>query len=342
MTGRAAPLRKIVILGAGAIGTHTGAAWAGAAVRGGASISLIGRAATLAGFRETALRLTGGPDGVVPELTCGIDPAMLAGADLVILAMKATGLHRAVGDIRTHADPGTPLISLLNGLAPVRELAAALPGHKVIAGMVPYNVVWRGPAHLHRSSAGDLALARSAETEALANLVAESGLSPVLHDDLAPIQYGKLLLNLINPINALAGIPLHAMLSDRGYRRIYAATLREALMVYRAAGISWQKVGPISPRLAVHLLGTPDALFNPTLLKVQKIDPNSMTSMASDVMAGRPTEIEAITGEILHIAGRAGIRAPVNQALADEIRLAERAGTSPRHSAAALAKLVLP
>ena len=324
---------QIVILGAGAIGCFVGAHWAAA----GAQVTLIGRESLFSGFRDVDLHLTGDQAVRVEasQLTLSSDPAALESADLAVLAMKATGLERALKDIQAHCPTSAPLVCLLNGLRPVRDLRAALPEHQIIAGMVPFNVVWRDPAHLHKSSAGRLALQRSPSTAALADLVEGSGAEIDLFDNLAPVQHGKLLLNLINPINALSGLPLHDMLSNRAYRRIYGDVVQEALAVYAATDTPWVKVGPISPNMAARLLTLPNWIFNPTLLKIQKIDRTSMTSMASDLMAGKATEIDVLNGEIVRLAESANRQAPLNAALVRLVRQAETEGP-PNLSADAL------
>ncbi|MEM7491374.1 MAG: ketopantoate reductase C-terminal domain-containing protein, partial [Pseudomonadota bacterium] len=141
--------------------------------------------------------------------------------------------------------------------------------------------------------------------------------------DMEALQYGKLLLNLVNPINALSGLPLRAMLSDRAWRRIYAAALTEALAAYDTAGIAFAKAGPVPPRWAPALLGLPDAVFVPTLLRLQRIDATTMTSMATDLAQRRPTEIDALNGEIVRLAPDA---APINGGLVRLIREAEGGG----------------
>ena len=67
--------------------------------------------------------------------------------------------------------------------------------------------------------------------------LARVGMRLNLHADLAPIQWGKLLLNLNNPVNALSGLPLRDELLQRGYRRILAALQQEALDLLDAAGL---------------------------------------------------------------------------------------------------------
>ncbi len=52
------------------------------------------------------------------------------------------------------------------------------------------------------------------------------------------VQWGKLLLNLNNAINALSGLPLRDQLSQRAWRAILAAQIAEALQMTKAAGIA--------------------------------------------------------------------------------------------------------
>ncbi|MEM9796791.1 MAG: 2-dehydropantoate 2-reductase [Pseudomonadota bacterium] len=307
------PKPRVAMLGAGAIGLWVGADWGAA---------LIGRAERLAPLRADGLRLSG--DGVERHLPADAltfaGPEALGDCDLIALAVKATSLEGAIAEIHAQAQPETPILCLLNGLAPVRDLKAAFPAREVLAGMVPFNVVWRGPAHLHRSSAGVVAVEDTAVTQGLA------GRETILRSDMVPLQYGKLLLNLINPINALSGLGLREMLSHRAWRRIYAAVLDEAMGVYDAANVPWIRAGPIPPRLAVRLLALPDAVFTRTLLPLQKIDPNSITSMAADLETGRPTEIDILNGEIVALADAPDRAAPRNATLVRLIHAAEAGG----------------
>lgn len=312
--------KPIVIIGAGAIGCFMGCHWAAA----GMNIQFLGRSNSIRSVKDGGLRFTGRTDlNVIADMFNATDDVTcLANARAIVLAIKSTVLPQAVQDIRQYAETGTPVVSLLNGLAPVRDLQKTLPEFPIIAGMVPYNVAWKDSNHLHRSSAGNVALERCDFTEELAVIARDTDAVVDLHDDLKPIQNGKLLLNLINPVNALSGLPLHAQMSQRGYRLIYAAALEEALGVYKAAEITYRKAGPFPPALIVRMLKLPDTLFNHTALRLQKIDKTTLTSMASDYQARQPTEITTINGEILYLADQAGLDAPVNRAL---IRLIETA-----------------
>jgi len=285
------------------------------------------------------VKLSGDQNTQVPlaDFDVSTSSGVLKTADVVLLAVKATALPDALSELQRNISPDTVVISLLNGLEPARQLRTNLPNHTVLAGMVPFNVVWKSADTLHRSSAGKLALEEHPITQWLSQHTEKTCAAIDLHDDLQPIQYGKLLLNLINPLNALSGVPLFQMLSQKAYRKIYTELLGEALAVYEAGNIEWQKVGPIPPKLAMNFLSAPDFIFNNSLLKLQRLDRTSMTSMASDMQNGKPTEIDSINGEIVRIAKRIGHPAPVNSSLLHLIKQAEVDGVSPHFSAQEIA-----
>jgi 2-dehydropantoate 2-reductase len=54
------------------------------------------------------------------------------------------------------------------------------------------------------------------------------------------------------------------------------------------------------------------------------IDPLARSSMADDLVAGRPTEIDWLNGEVVRLAERLGRRAPVNNRLTALVRAVER------------------
>ncbi|CTQ31437.1 2-dehydropantoate 2-reductase N-terminal domain-containing protein [Jannaschia rubra] len=295
----------VTVLGAGAIGLWVGAEW---------DAVLVGRPHVARDLAQ-GLRLTG--DGRDRRAAPRIEgPEALARADLIVVAVKATALDGAIDDMRRHAKPGASVLCLLNGLDPLWRLGAGLPGRDIRAGMVPFNVVWKGPVHLHRSGAGKVAVEDAADVPALPGTVRRR--------DMAELQHGKLLVNLVNPVNALSGMPVKRMLSDRAWRDIFAAALSEAIAVFDRAGVAFVRAGPVPPRLAPMLLRLPDAVFTNVLLPLQGVDDGTMTSMAQDLAAGKPTEIDTLTGEVVWLAGEGG--APVNAGLVRLMHEAEAGG----------------
>ena len=133
-----------------------------------------------------------------------------------------------------------------------------------------------------------------------------------LVDDARPVQWGKLLLNLNNPVNALSGLPLRAQLMQRGYRRCFAALMEEALAVLARAGIAPAQVAALPPRRLLAVLRLPSPLFRIVAARMLKIDAKARSSMADDLALGRRTEVDALCGEVVRLARAHGMQAPRN------------------------------
>ena len=147
-----------------------------------------------------------------------------------------------------------------------------------------------------------------------------AGVPLALHADLAPLQWGKLLLNLNNAVNALSGLPLRAQLLEREYRVCMAALIDEALAALRAAGIVPAKLTPLPPAALPTALRLPTALFRVLAARMLRIDAKARTSMADDLAHGRATEIDALCGEVVRLARRHGTAAPVNERISELVR----------------------
>jgi 2-dehydropantoate 2-reductase len=189
--------------------------------------------------------------------------------------------------------------------------------------MVPYNVAALGHGRFHKGVAGDLLAEDVPPLRALAERIGDGPARLRVSSDMPAIAWGKLLINLNNAVNALSGRTLLEQLKARDYRRVVAASIMEALGLLEAAGIEPAKIGPVPPRLLPHVIASPDFIFNNLFLKIQKIDSKARSSMADDLKAGRPTEIDYLNGEVVRLAARLGREAPVNAAIVSLVRQAE-------------------
>ena len=313
---------RIAIFGAGAIGCWVG----GRLAAGGAEITLIGRTRVMdevrGGLRVTQLA---GPDADV-TVTATTEVAAAAAAELVIVTVKSAQTAEAGAQLARVLPPGAVVVSLQNGVRNADVLRGALPDRRVLAGMVPWNVVRRAAGAYHRASQGTLMIEDDPAGLALVHACAAAGLAIEPRRDMPAVQWGKLVMNLNNAINALSGLPLATELSQRGFRRCLAAAQREALGSLAAANIAVARLTAIPPRLMPSLLTLPDALFTRLARRVIAIDPHARSSMWDDLEAKRPTEIDDLQGEIVALAARVGRAAPVNRALVALVRAAEAGG----------------
>ena len=145
-------------------------------------------------------------------------------------------------------------------------------------------------------------------------------------DNIDGVQWGKLLVNLNNALNALAGVPLRQQLAQRAWRRLFADQMSEGLAAIRAEGIRPVSPTPIPSNWTPSLLRLPDAIFEALLGRTMKIDPQARSSMAEDLQRGRRTEVDYLQGVIVEIADRHGLQAPLSRRIVELVKSAEAAG----------------
>lgn len=328
---------RIAVLGAGSIGCYIGGAWAAA----GLNVTLIGRERFAREIAEHGLTISDYSSWrESPSPPFVTDCAALSDADLILVAVKGGSTEEAGHAIARHAKPGATVVSFQNGIGNKAILAEALGDRFVLAqGTVPYNVIYLGEGRFHKGVAGRLMAEDVPEMRALAERVSGSREPLALCDDMPGVLWGKLLINLNNAVNALSGLTLREELAQRGYRRVVAASQREALRILKQAGITPARAGPLSPTMIPRAIDSPNWLFQNVLARRWKIDEKARSSMSDDLIAGRKTEIDQLNGEVVRLAEALGIDAPINRRIVTLVHEAE--GGAPALSPEQLQRAVL-
>ena len=324
------PHPRIVVAGAGSIGCYVG----GCLALAGRDVTLLLRPALaeiIAGHGLRISDLDGADRTLAPSaVKLATDPsAALAEAEIILVAVKS-GATAAIADlIAEHAPSGTTVVSLQNGVGNVDVLLARVGGiARVVPGMVAFNVVQTHgagePARFHRGTSGTIRIGPG--VPGLREALDVPGARVSEHADMAGVLWGKLLLNLNNALNALAGVPLIAQLSDRRWRLLLAAQMEEGLAVLKAAGIRPARIEGVSPGIIPRILRLPDWLFRTVARRMLAIDPQARSSMWEDLQRRRATEIDYLQGAILKLAHKSGVRAPLTERIIGQVRKAEAAG----------------
>ena len=94
----------------------------------------------------------------------------------------------------------------------------------------------------------------------------------------------------------------------------------EALQLLRSAGIAPAQVAALPPHRVPTLLRLPTPLFRLIAARMLRIDAKARSSMAEDLALGRPTEIDALCGEVVRLAERQGLRAPLNARMVELVK----------------------
>jgi 2-dehydropantoate 2-reductase len=321
--------KPVGVAGAGSIGCFVG----GISAAAGRRVALLARPRVIQEIASHGLRLTSfaGLDRNIAsnQLTLSENPSIFSEAGVVLVTVKSADTAEIAEILAQHAPTDAVIVSLQNGVGNVAVLRQRLPGRRVLAGMVPFNVVALGEGRFHRSTSGDIIIER--DDAGTADQLSVPGLRMRSTSDIAGVQWGKLLVNLNNALNALSDLPLRRQLAQRAWRRLFADQMAEGLAAIKAEGIKPVSSTPIPAGWTPHLLRLPDAVFAMLLGGTMKIDPEARSSMWEDLRRGRATEIDYLQGVITGIADRHGLKVPLSRRVVALIKSAEALGNgSPR------------
>ena len=300
---------EIVVFGAGALGSLVGGLLAREH-----SVTLVGRDPHVTAVREDGLRVTGAVETTVhPQATTdgtGLD------ADLAVVTVKAgdtatAGEQLATGDVEL-------VWSLTNGL--VEERLRESLGDRILAGTATYGaelpaagvVRCTGVGELH---VGELAGADDAtqttpshRARRVAAACRAAGLSTTADPGMATRRWRKLAVNAgINTVTALTRTENAAVLAEPA-AAVAARAARETARVARARGVELT-----------------DETAAAAVREVASATADNRSSTLQDVLAGRPTEVDAINGAVVRRGEAAGVDTPTNRTLAELLRAWETA-----------------
>lgn len=322
------PDARLVVAGAGSIGCYVGACLALA----GRNVVFLARPRLVDALRDRGMQISdldGRDRALLPDIAkATTDPAAaLSDAELVLVTVKSGDTAGMADQIRRFAPADALVVSLQNGVDNIPLLRNLLGNERVVAGMVPFNVAQTWPdgnPHFHRGTSGRVVI--DSGRPDLVALLDVNGVGCADHPDMAGLAWSKLALNMNNALNALSGLPLKRQLSDRAWRRILADQIDELLRVTRAAGTALPPIEGVRPRTIPFILRLPDWLFGLVARRMLAIDPAATSSMAEDLAAARPTEIDYLQGAVVRLAAAHGMSAPKSDAIVSDVHDTESLG----------------
>lgn len=295
-------LRNITISGLGGVGGYYGAMLVQAARREGLgrTISFVARGAHCEAIRQRGLHVhTPERDFTVTPDFVAEDAHSLPPASLLILATKSYDLEANIQQLRPIIQPDTIILPLLNGADITAQVQALLPELRVWDGCV--YISGRKPsageilleAERERFIYGSRLPERSSEELELYALLSSVGVNVHNPDDIETQIRKKFLM-------------ISATATGTSY---FNQTVGEALAAHREEmrGLI-EELCTLFSALG-HDLGE-DAVER-TLERQTFMIPSTTSSMHVDFMAGRPTELETLTGYVVREARRIGLILPL-------------------------------
>ena len=315
---------KIGIIGAGALGGYYGARLSQA----GFNVHFLMRSDTQV-VRQQGLQVKSidGDFVIHPPV---YDSAQSMGVcDLLIIALKTTDNGALPELLAATANEKTVVLTLQNGLGNDDALARVLAGYPLHESDPPARSlptasrVMGGPAFLcstriapgviHHTEYGFIRLAEFAgaptpRTHAVAAMFRTAGIPCDVLERLDEARWGKLIWNV--PFNGLGvaspGADSAVILADPILLRVARELMDEVIAAARADGVELDQSAAEQSMARTHTMGA------------------YKSSMQVDYELGRPLEVEAILGEPVRRARRAGIAVPAMEMLYGLVRRADQ------------------
>lgn len=243
------------------------------------------------------------------------DGAKETPADLLIVAVKATGLEAALDAMAKCVGEDTVILSVMNGITSEEILAARFgAAHMVYAVAQGMDAVKAGEKLTFTKMGQIIVGARTPRQQENVRAVDEYfdrvGVPHEIEADIMRRLWGKLMLNV--------GINQACMVYETNYGgclvpgsepyRAMIAAMREVIAVAHSEGID---IGEDDLNGYVRLLRT--------------LDPEAMPSMRQDALAKRPSEVALFAGTICALAEKHGLLVPQNDYFYERIRAMEAA-----------------
>jgi 2-dehydropantoate 2-reductase len=323
------PSLKILIFGAGAIGTYIG----GSLAHAGHHAVFLERPEVAESLRQNRIRIEKPEPGVgtatitLPatayECAGSLSEALSLGPfDVALYALKSFDTASAIASFSSASLP--PVLCLSNGVDNEPALAEAIGGANIIAGAVTTAVGRRAAGDVIVERLRGLGVAGGHPLSArLASAMNEAGLNARLYPNAADMKWSKMLTNLLaNASSAILNLPPVQIFTHPGLFRLEIEQLREALRVMKASGLHVVNL-PQTPvkALAFAAQHLPLALSRPFLVKaVGSGRGGKMPSFHIDLYSGRgQSEVGYLNGAVVRHGEQVGVPTPVNRLLTDTL-----------------------
>lgn len=277
-----------------------------------------------------------------------VEDSLEHGFDFIWLTVKCTAIEKITVELRSFVNDSTVIFCCQNGFGSEQIIGKAFPNNDVLVAIIGFNVAEPKPGHLHRSTEGQLVIEQARATHSISDKTTQE-LAEQLNSDMLPTrisnnieaeQWAKLQLNLTNPINALANIPLKQMLEDRGFRKIIASLMLELLAFCDAKEIKLPQINAVPGRWIPRIMKLPNFIFNIVGKNMIDIDPTARLSMWWDLDNGKATEIAFINGALVAAGKEIGLACPGNEAVVELIQKTETSGAPITLNSAQLSNII--
>jgi len=289
----------IVIFGAGGVGGYFG----GRLAQAGEKVTFIARGEHLHAMLTNGLKVESiNGDFAIHPVIATDDTTQVDAVDAILVCVKTWQITKAAKAIMPMLDLDTFVVPLENGVEAPAQLAEILGREHILGGLCRISSRIATPGHIQHTAIepsivfGELDNRSSSRARKLLQSLEHAGVSAEIPPDINVAVWQKFLfISAVGGIGAITRVPFGIFRSIEGSRQMLEDALRECYSIALAQGI--------------HLPA--DSVAN-TLAYIDKLPPGTMASMQRDILDGRPSELEAQNGALVHMGQLLNIPTPVH------------------------------
>lgn len=232
-------------------------------------------------------------------------------ADLLIFAVKATGLEAAIQTVRHKVSKDTIIMSLLNGISSEDIIGKVYGMEKIIPCVVQGMDAIKVGNKVTYSQFGQVCMGITDETEekkekllAVIDLFHKVEMPYILEEDIIRRIWSKFMLNV--------GINQTVMIYEGTYETVQTPGKARDLMQN-----AMKEVMTLARKENVNVTQED---FDDYVKLIDRMNPNGMPSMRQDGLAHRKSEVDLFAGTVIALADKHQIEVPINQKIYEIVR----------------------
>ncbi|MGQ4809940.1 hypothetical protein NKDENANG_03379 [Candidatus Entotheonellaceae bacterium PAL068K] len=301
---------RIAVFGAGGVGGYFG----GRLAQVGEDVVFIARGAHLQALRTHGLRVESiRGDFTLSSVQATDDPAQVGVVDVVVVGIKAWQIPDAASAMSPLVSSDTYVVPLQNGLEAPAQLAAVLGQRHVLGGTCAIYSFITAPGcirHVGLEPAvtlGEMDKRPSSRGQLFCQVLERAGVAAVVAPDIQVPMWEKFLLLRWGVIGAVARAPAGVLRSLSETRQMIEQASQEVVAVAQQRGITMA-----------------DDIVQRSMAILESLPPPATTSLQRDLMAGRPSELEAQTEALIRLGQEVGMATPLHTFLYHSLLPMER------------------
>ena len=321
-------IRRIAVIGAGAVGSALGALLH----RAGQNVVLIARPAHVAAIRQDGLRVDGETGSFIAPVEAS--ETLNFRPELALLTAKTQDVLAAVKANQTFLSD-VPVVTFQNGVRSDELVASILPREQILSAVVLMHVTYLLPGKVTVVYRGKLILGRpfgprDSKLEEVAHVINQA-VPTLVTDNIQGAHWLKLIVNLNNALPAITNFTLSQVYANTSLRNLAVGLMREGLRVIDRANIRLESLPEVSVGLTRLINWMPSGIAGRiAAAKVRRLSTvwPLWGSTLQSIQRGRPTEIDYLNGEIMKLGKRYGEVTPLNTKMVELVHQVERTGKS--------------